>query len=66
MRDKHPSEMSEEELTAINYFDRFGAHWLVIRSTGQEHWSRVYAGYDLDRRTEPYIMGPGLNGKRRG
>jgi hypothetical protein len=39
--------------------------WNITPGWG-EPWVRVYAGYDLDRRTLPYVSGPGVGGKRRG
>ena len=79
MTDRHPLEMSEEELSALravnhghgaaiehDYFDRYGARWQVVRTLGNGGWNRVCVGYDLDYRTEPYIMGAGIAGRRRG
>ena len=78
MTGRHPARCRRRRLSALrtvnhgrgapaehDYFDRYGVHWQVVRSLGAEGWSRVCVGYDLDYRTEPYIMGPGVAGKRR-
>ena len=74
---KHPCEMTREELLALrtmtiqrrpaahSFADEAGRIWNITAGMG-EPWVRVYAGYDLDRRTLPYIIGPGFTGRRRG
>lgn len=44
--------------------DGAGRIWDIARGLG-EPWVRVYAGYDLDARTLPYIAGPGVAGRPR-
>ena len=75
---KHPSEMNTWELMSLRavnharggqivfrFYDETGALWEVTRGLG-DGWVRVYAGYDLDKRTLPYIIGPGFSGRRHG
>jgi hypothetical protein len=69
--------MTREELLALramtirrrpvvhSFADAAGRIWNVTPCMG-EPWVRVCAGYDLGRRTEPYIAGPGVSGRRRG
>ena len=77
MSDRHPNNMSAAELLALravnrargpavrSFTDEAGRIWDIARGVG-EPWVRVYAGYDLDARTLPYIVGPGFTGRRRG
>jgi len=51
--------------TVLTFYDEAGALWEVTRALAGG-WSRVYAGYDLDKRTLPYVVGPGFRGKRHG
>ena len=73
---KHPADMTMDELLALravnrargavmrSFADEAGRVWNVAAGRG-EPWVRVYASFDLDRRTLPYISGPGVGGKRR-
>jgi hypothetical protein len=49
----------------FEFYNRTGALWRVCQGLG-EPWVRVYAGYDLDKRTLPYIVGPGFRGRLHG
>jgi hypothetical protein len=75
---KHPSEMTADELMGLravnsargrevvfSFYNETGALWHVIPGLG-EPWTRVYGGYDLDKRTLPYVIGPGFTGRRHG
>ena len=75
---KHPSEMTIGELLSLrlvnhargsstvhSFYDEGGALWNVTTGLGGG-WVRVYAGYDLDKRTLPYIIGPGFTGRLHG
>jgi hypothetical protein len=75
---KHPSEMTIGELmslravntaggsqTVYSFYADSGALWEVTRGLGED-WVRVYAGYDLDQRTLPYICGHGFRGRQHG
>ena len=74
---KHPSEMTRWELMGLravnrargqpvfSFYAEGGALWNVCIGLG-EPWVRVYGGYDLDKRTLPYIAGPGFTGRRHG
>lgn len=76
MNDRHPDDMSAAELLALRAVNRArgpavrtmtdeaGRIWDIARGLG-EPWVRVYAGYDLDARTLPYIAGPGVAGRPR-
>jgi hypothetical protein len=46
------------------FTDDAGRTWNITRGLG-EPFVRVYAGYDLDKRTLPYIAGPGVAGRPR-
>ena len=71
MSERHPNDMSAAELLALravnrarplavrSFTDDAGRIWNIARGLG-EPWVRVYAGYDLDARTLPYIGGPGV------
>jgi len=74
----HPRDMTIGELMSLrvvnsargsptvhSFYDEGGALWEVTRALG-DGWVRVYAGYDLDKRTLPYIIGPGFTGRRHG
>lgn len=74
---KHPRDMTDVELMNLRtmtiqrgpavhaFIDEAGRIWNITPGWG-EAWVRVYAGYDLDRRTLPYVSGPGFGGRRRG
>ena len=75
---KHPSEMTIGELMGLRAVNtarggqivsgstlRTGRYGRSTRGLG-ETWARVGAGYDLDKRTLPYMLGPGFTGKRHG
>jgi hypothetical protein len=74
---KRPSDMTLGELMglrAVNrargqpgfqFYDETGALWHVCTGLG-EPWVRVYGGFDLDKRTLPYIVGPGFTGRLHG
>jgi hypothetical protein len=51
--------------TAHSFHDEAGALWNVTHDLGGG-WARVYADYDLDKRTMPYTVGPGFTGRLHG
>jgi hypothetical protein len=51
--------------STFQFYDETGALWKITPGLG-EPWVRVYAGYDLDRRTLPYVVGPGFHGRLHG
>jgi hypothetical protein len=70
----HPRELNTVDLmnlravtvtrhpeVARRFADSAGRIWDIVPGFG-EPWVRVYAGYDLGRRTQPYIAGPGVAG----
>ena len=75
---KHPSQMTIGELMSLRanssarrdkivfrFYAPNGALWEVTPGLGGG-WVRAYAGYDLDKRTLPRIVGPEFNGRRHG